>query len=192
MLEVKKSLSIINFLLSGPVQRSGKKFGNVNDYLEQHKFKYEDWKVGLSYFQKDAYILSFDLKSEYHHIGIHADYEKFLGFAWSFSNSGQRRYFVFTVLPFGLSTASYIFTKMLKPLVKYWRINGLKLGLFLDDGWIIIIIEKGRDTYIQSRIGKHAVRHRPSRIHNKKEKCHWEPSQVMEWLGTNWDYLHNR
>ena len=163
MLEVKKFPSIINFPLSVAVQRSGKKFGNVNDYFEQHKFKYEDWKVGLSYFQKDAYMLSFDLKSEYHHIDIHPDYQKFLGFAWSFSNSGQRRYFVFTVLQFGLSTASYIFTKMLKPLVKYWRINGLKLGLFLDDGWIIIIIEKDRHTCIQSCIEKHADIHKKTK-----------------------------
>ena len=44
------------------------------------------------------------------------------------------RYFVFTVLPFGLSSAPYIFTKCLKPLEKYWRFNGVNIALFLDDG----------------------------------------------------------
>ena len=47
------------------------------------------------------------------------------------------RYFVFTVLPFGLSSAPYISSKCLKPLEKYWRIYGVNIALFLDDGWLI-------------------------------------------------------
>ena len=41
---------------------------------------------------------------------------------------------MFSVLPFGLSSAPYIFTKLLKPLVKKWRGEGKPLVVFLDDG----------------------------------------------------------
>ena len=41
---------------------------------------------------------------------------------------------MFSVLPFGLSSAPYIFMKLLKPLVKKWRGEGKSVILFLDDG----------------------------------------------------------
>jgi len=42
------------------------------------------------------------------------------------------------VLPFGLSSAPYVFTKVLKPLKKHWRIQGLYIAIFLDDGWVFV------------------------------------------------------
>ena len=69
--------------------------------------------------------------------GGNTDHLRFLGFAWKFPGETPVRYFVFTVLPFGLSSAPYIFTKCLKPLEKYWRFNGVNIALFLDVGWLI-------------------------------------------------------
>ena len=40
----------------------------------------------------------------------------------------------FVVLPFGLSSAPYVFTKMMRPLVRLWRSKGLKAVVYLDDG----------------------------------------------------------
>ena len=37
-------------------------------------------------------------------------------------------------MPFGLSSAPYIFMKLLKPLVKKWRGEGKSIILYLDDG----------------------------------------------------------
>ena len=50
--------------------------------------------------------------------------------------------FVFTVLPFGLSTACYCFTKLMRPLVRFWRSRGLKAILYLDDG---VLAVKGKE-----------------------------------------------
>ncbi|VDI53464.1 Hypothetical predicted protein [Mytilus galloprovincialis] len=38
------------------------------------------------------------------------------------------------MLAFGLSSAPYLFTKCLRPIVKYWRENGVDIVLYLDDG----------------------------------------------------------
>ena len=39
----------------------------------------------------------------------------------------------FTVLVFGISTDPYIFSKCLRPMVKYWREHFVKIVLYLDD-----------------------------------------------------------
>ena len=80
-------------------------------------------------------MLSFDLKSGYHHIEIASNDQTYLGFAWQ-SDNQETKLHVFTVLPLGMSTAPHIFTKTLKPLVKHWRHQGLRVALFLDDGWL--------------------------------------------------------
>ena len=48
--------------------------------------------------------------------------------------SGVARNFQFTVLAFGLSSAPFIFTKLLKPLETLWRSHGIPVAIFIDDG----------------------------------------------------------
>ena len=59
--------------LSVSVQATGKKrlildLRYVNKCLRKMRVKYEDWKIALSYFMTEAFMLSFDLKSGFHHI----------------------------------------------------------------------------------------------------------------------------
>ena len=93
-------------------------------------FKYEDLRTVLSMFNRGDYVLTFDLKFGYHHVDVNEEHWKYLGFCWK----GQ--YYVFKVLPFGLSTACYVFTKLLRPLVRYWRSQGIRVVLYIDDGII--------------------------------------------------------
>ena len=84
-------------------------------------------------------MISFDLKSGCHHIAIHLHHQAFLGFVWKLPGALSFRYFVFGVLPFGLSFAPYIFIKCLKPLEKCWKVDKFNIALFLNDGWLIDI-----------------------------------------------------
>lgn len=45
---------------------------------------------------------------------------------------------MFTVLPFGLYTACYLFTKLTRPLIRYWRGRGLKAIIYIDDGIVAV------------------------------------------------------
>ena len=77
--------------LSVSIQANGKKrlildLRYVHKCVDTKRVKYEHWKVALSYFEQDAYMFSFDLKSGYHHIEIHAEHQTFLGFAWENRN----------------------------------------------------------------------------------------------------------
>ena len=38
-----------------------------------------------------------------------------------------------TVLVFGLSSAPFVFTKVLKVLIKHWRSFGIRIFAFIDD-----------------------------------------------------------
>ena len=58
--------------------------------------KYEDVRVALLYCEKGNFLLTFDLKSGYHHVDIHESSQTYLGFEWWGSH------YKFTVLPFGL------------------------------------------------------------------------------------------
>ena len=44
-------------------------------------------------------------------------------------------FYKFLVLPFGLSSACYVFSKICRPLVGKWRGEGKLVTMFLDDGF---------------------------------------------------------
>lgn len=104
----------------------------------------------MAYFSEDLYMFSFNLKSGYHHIQISEDHQMFLGFCWRSSDSDNEVFYVFTILPFGLSTAPYILTKLFKPLEKHWRIQGTCMAVFLDNGWAVAEDKEGRLIKAQS------------------------------------------
>ncbi|XP_078688642.1 uncharacterized protein LOC144920363 [Branchiostoma floridae x Branchiostoma belcheri] len=180
--EVSKCPFICN-PLSVAIQSSGKKrlildLRYVNLFLFKHKFKCEDLRLAAKEFRRNEFMFTFDLKSGYHHIDIFQGHRKYLGFAWKFD--GKTRYFVFCVLPFGLSTAPYIFTKLLKPIVTKWRSEGISIFVYLDDG-----LGKGRGLDNTRLIAKHVCTDivKFGLVPNPG-KCVWEPSQVVTWLGT--------
>ena len=64
-------------------------------------------------------------------MNICVEHQTYLGFSWRFN--GVPRYFTFAVLPFGLSSACFCFTKLLRPLVKRWRSMSHSSFVYFDD-----------------------------------------------------------
>ena len=170
--------------LSVSIHKSGKKrlildLRHVNQYLFKSKFRCEDVSIAREVLNPGDFMFSFDLKSGYHHVEIFPEHRQYLSFSWIFS-SGVTRYFQFSVLAFGLSSAPYLFTKLLKPLVKKWRTEGKSIVVFLDDG-----LGAAAD-YAKARISSlsvHADLLKSGFVPNE-EKSLWEPTQVITWLGT--------
>ena len=155
-------------------------FRYLNQHLLKEKFKYEDLRLAMLMFQKGDFLFSFDLKSGYHHVDIYRDHWQYLGFAWG--NGEKLKYYVFKVLPFGLATACYAFTKLLRPLVKYWRSQGLRVIIYLDDG-IVAVQGKGAAEAASMRVQSKAG------LVENVEKCLWTPVLHLTWLGFDLD-LH--
>ena len=100
---------------------------HINLHLYKFKFRLEDGNLARNMFATGECLFTFDLKSAYHHVPIYEKHREYLGFSWIFKGQGHVRYFVLNVLPFGVSTAAHIFTKVLPSVVRYWRENGIKL-----------------------------------------------------------------
>ena len=134
-------------------------------------------KTAMMFFEKNDYLCTFDLKSGYHHVDIYVDSQIYLGFKW------KQKYYMFTVLPFGLAMAYYVFTKLLRPVVKYLRTKGIRIVVHLDDGIAVgpdfnqttIICDLIRDTLTRAGFV----------LNQEKSKLH--PSRAGRWLGFDID-----
>ena len=127
-------------------------------------------------FEQDYWFFNWDLKSGYHHVNIYEPHQDHLGFSWIIND--EVRYFVFKVLPFGLSTACFCFTKLLRPFSTRWRSVGDKCFIFIDDG---ISGHKTRHSVCLT-----SARHKSDLLGAGfvfSEKCHWEHRQIGTWLG---------
>ncbi|CAI7776881.1 unnamed protein product [Closterium sp. NIES-54] len=76
-------------------------------------------------------MFAVDLKSGYHHVDIHPSCWNYLGFQF------EGRSYVFRSLPFGLATAPFVFTQLIKQLARRWRALGVRVIPYVDD--IIIL-----------------------------------------------------
>ena len=103
--------------------------------------------------------------------------QQFLGFAW------EDKYYVFTVLPFGLSTACYVFTKLLRPLVKLWRGSGIRCVVYIDDG---LIMASGFERALKDSNFVRDSLESAGLVINI-EKSNWMPQQRGRWLGFELD-----
>lgn len=82
--------------------------------------------------KKVNFVFTFDLKSAYHIIELFQDHREYLGF--SLEDEEERHFYRYNVLLFGISTAGFIFTKLMRITLRHMRSVGQKLVMFLDDG----------------------------------------------------------
>lgn len=170
--------------LSVSVNSSGKKrlildLSELNVFIKKEKVKFEDWRVALNYFTKGCFLFKFDLKSGYYHFDICTQHQTYLGFLW------RENFYCFTVLAFGLTSAPFLFTKCLRPIVKYWRKNGVNIVLYLDDG--LGMANNKLQCEHHSQFVEKSLSDAGFLVN--KEKSIFEPVQVIEWLGLIWNSL---
>ena len=150
---------------------------HVNKHLWKTSFKFEDIRTAMLYIKEHYFCFKFDLHSAYHHVDIFENHTTFLGFAWSFK--GKVRFYKFSVLPFGLSSACNILTKITRPLVKKWRGEGKQVLMYLDDG-LGCHSDKDACLSIAMEIKQDLI---DSGFVPKVEKSMWFPCQDLVFLG---------
>ena len=110
---------------------------------------------------------------------IFPDHCKYISFSWAFL-PGPTSCFEFTVLPFGLGSVPYPFTKLLKPLVTKWRSEAKGVVVLLDDSLGSV------DGYNNAKVANLQVHGdlSPSAFPANESKCVWEPTQLIHpYLG---------
>ena len=119
---IKVSISEPNEFISNIfiVPKPGGKFRPVinlkalNEFVTYHHFKQETFNVVLDLLQENDFMTSVDMEQAYYSIPIHKESQKYLKFYWN------EVLYSFSCLPFGLASAPYIFTKILKPVYSYF------------------------------------------------------------------------
>jgi len=91
-----------------------------NCFIQKHHFKMEGAGMLRDLLQTSDWMCSIDLKDAYLSVGIFQGHRQYLRFTWMGST------YEFTCLPFGLTSAPRVFTKLLKPVMAFLRGQGLR------------------------------------------------------------------
>ena len=145
----------------------------LNHYIEYKHFKMEGIHVLKDLIQKGDYLVKLDMKDAYFTIPIHKDHQKFLQFQW------ENQLMQFTCLPFGLACAPRVFTKLLKPVVAFFRRHGIRMIIYLDD--MIVMNQCPLSLSQDLSLITHTLVNLGFVIN--REKSQFEPVQKIEFLG---------
>ena len=99
----------------------------LNEHLIIPDFKYEDLGVCAKVIQPNDFMVATDYTSGFHHVDIHEDFTQYFGVEW------KGKFYVYTSMPFGLATAPWAFTKIVRELANMWRKEGHRNSIYLDD-----------------------------------------------------------
>ena len=99
----------------------------LNHFVHYDHFKQETFKVVVDLIQENDFFTSIDLSDAYFSVPIAAEFQKYLKFSWK----GQL--YKFVVLPFGLKSAPYVFTKILTPVYAWFRLQNIHCSYYMDD-----------------------------------------------------------
>lgn len=117
------------FLVDKP--SGGKRFilnlRKLNTYLKPLHFKLEDWRTVIRLMLPGSQMATLDLEDACLLVPIEKQHRKYLRFQWRGTT------YEYTALPFGLSTAPYIFTKIMRSIVSYLCQKGFQWVIYLDD-----------------------------------------------------------
>lgn len=113
-----------------------------------------------------------DLKDAYFHVMIHPGSKHLLRFTWEGSVYQYKR------LPFGLKSAPYIFSRMMKPVISHLQERGIRVIPYLDD-WLMF--HKDKDL-LQKQVNW-AVQTMSDLGLIISSKSVLTPTQNMVWLG---------
>ncbi|XP_065892460.1 uncharacterized protein [Dysidea avara] len=115
-------------------------------------------------------MVKLDLKDAYFAIPIHQEHQKWLRFQW------QDQLYQFQCLPFGLSSAPRVFTKVTCPIVAWLRQLGMKIMSYIDQ-----ITTTQEEACLQAKLTVENFQRLDFQVHHSKSLlC---PQQELEFLG---------
>lgn len=147
-----------------------------------------------------ALMFSADIKSAFHHVRVAPRYRPLLAFRW------RARLYRFRALPFGLSASPALLDKTLHPLLAYLRSTAattrgkVNFNLYVDD--LLGVVAPDAPPPPALPLGGRAPPELTApqqwawwtrellaqlQLRAAEDKCHWEPSTSIEYLGMTWE-----
>ncbi|XP_056426617.1 uncharacterized protein LOC130367817 isoform X1 [Hyla sarda] len=107
----------------------------LNHYLAKEKFRMENVRSATHLIQPHDWMVSLDLMDAYLHVPIEEKSRRFLRVAVFLDQ--KIHHFQFRALPFGLTSAPRVFTKIAVTVVATLRLQGIQIIPYLDD-WLLV------------------------------------------------------
>ena len=145
----------------------------LNKLLKRVRFKMEDLRKVARSLSPGLWGIKLDLKDAYLHLHLARWVVKYFGFALG------KRIFAFLVLPFGLSPAPWLFTRVLRPVKKALRRLGIRISSFLDD--FLILARSRQEALDHTRAAVDLLQRLGFHINWKKSVL--VPQRRLEYLG---------
>ena len=151
----------------------GDQLESAEQIPSQGEVQMEGLHTTRSLLRRGDFMMKLDLKDAYYAVPIHPESRKYLRFYH------EGRTYEFCCLPFGLSLAPRVFTRILRPIIVRLRSEGIRTVIYLDD-LLLIHHQKDRLTKIFNY-----VRRLLSGLGFivKLEKCSPEPTHRLVFLG---------
>ncbi|XP_070522749.1 uncharacterized protein [Cardiocondyla obscurior] len=99
----------------------------LNNFIFTQHFKLEDAKIVQRLIYRNCFMDTIDLKDAYYFVFIKDSCRKYLRFKF------ENKIYEFRCLLFSLSSAPFLFTKLIKPVVAWLRQQGFLSCIYLDD-----------------------------------------------------------
>ena len=138
----------------------------------QH-FKMEGIHLIKELLQEGDWMIKLDLKDAYFAVPIHQPHRKFLQFQW------KGRTYHFNCLPFGLSSAPRVFTKLTKPIMAWLRQLGIKSIAYIDD--FLLVVPSPEEGFLLACLVTTLLQKLGFTINSNKSILN--PTQDLEFLG---------
>ena len=103
----------------------------LNIFLRKIRFRMESPTSVREAIRPGDWATSIDLKDAYFHVMVHRAHRKYLRFAW------KDKVYQFRALPFGLSLAPWVFTRVVREVCALVRDRGVRMRAYLDD-WLVL------------------------------------------------------
>ncbi|XP_046746413.1 uncharacterized protein LOC124411363 [Diprion similis] len=149
----------------------------LNELISAEHFKLEDRKAVINLMSEDCFMATVDLKDAYYVVPVAESDRKFLRFRHN------NQLFEFTCLPFGLTTAPYVFTKILKPVMANLRRRDFLSVIYLDD---ILLFGRSYEECQSNTLSTRLLLGQLGFVINEK-KCQLIPSRKCKFLGFLFD-----
>ena len=146
---------------------------HLNRFMDVSHFQMETIQSVLLSVRQGDWMVSIDLKEAYLQVPVHPESRPFLRFV------SKGHVFQFKALCFGLSTAPKVFSRVMAPVSAILHAMGIRMRRYLDD-WLVQ--SSSRESLLRDIQTVLRLCHELGVVINR-EKSHFVPSQVVQYLG---------
>jgi hypothetical protein len=105
----------------------------VNKFILPDRYKMAQFQDALSQSSKGDYQSVFDISKAYHHLRLAPESYELVGFC-IMDKEGKERFYHYVVVVFGLGPAGQALGRVMRPILTYLYLVGIRIMMYVDDG----------------------------------------------------------